>query len=635
MRFRVGLLWHLHQPDYRDPFTGRPQMPWARLHALRGYRDLLVESVAFNVPMTINVVPSLWDQLLYYAEGGDDRHLELTRMPAESLTPELAGEVVAALPGGHPAMVKAWPGYAQLRRRLSMGPPYATQDLRDLQVWATLAWFGATAHQDFPALRRLALRERGFSEADKAELLEVHDAIVAEVPRLLHRLVQASGPALCTSPYYHPILPILVDARHAKRAMPDLPDEVSFAWPEDARRQLVLARERVAALSGAPPQGLWPSEGSVSPEVVALAAEAGFRWLVTDRGVLARSERERIAGAPQEGGWDLGMGMIGFFRDTELSDRIGFRYALWNPAEAVQDLVRSLQHADGVATIALDGENPWETYHDAGGAFRRHLYRALAEGPVRAITFDEAAAEPVVGRVTGLHTGSWIGADFRIWIGHPADREAWRAIAEVRNVAEAAAPERREAAMHHILAAEGSDWMWWYGDDFHTEWEGMFDTLFRSHLRAAWEALGLTSPPALERPIGGAGAPAGGPPQHALVMSWDNAGAWRRWQGAGRLRAFGGSMAAGSAVVEVRYGWSVAESTIEALWLRIETRGSGWRVATPTHAEARVVGGALVVRVNGGEAVDIQLVDDAGAQWPNEPLTLVPPVQPLLAWWEV
>ena len=82
---RLAILWHLHQPDYRDPDTGVPVMPWVRMHSLRGYRDLAVESRDDGVPVTLNIVPSLLDQILYYAEGGTDRHLTLTERPADSL----------------------------------------------------------------------------------------------------------------------------------------------------------------------------------------------------------------------------------------------------------------------------------------------------------------------------------------------------------------------------------------------------------------------------------------------------------------------------------------------------------------------------------------------------------------------
>lgn len=610
---KLAVLWHLHQPDYRDPASGRPVMPWVRLHALRGYRDLLVESVERELPVTLNLVPSLVDQLLHYAGGGDDRHLELVRTPAEALLDGFADEAVATLPAGHPAMTRAWPAYAELRARLAAGPRPDAGALRDLQVWSTLAWFGATAHRDFPVLAEVARKGRGFHEDDKAAVLAAHDAVLRELPDRLARLGRTRGPAVSCSPYFHPILPLLVDARHARRSLPELPDDVAFAWPSDALRQLRDARERIAAVCGVRPVGLWPSEGSVSPEVIALAAEAGFRWVATDEGVLARSAR---AGGGRPGGWDLGCGVTGFFRDTDLSDRIGFRYAERHPAAAAEELLRAAadRARGGTLVVALDGENPWESYADAGGAFRRELYDRLARGPVRPVTIDAAAEDAHVGRVSALWTGSWIGADLRIWIGHPEDRAAWRLLALARAAAEDAPPDRREAAMRHLLAAEGSDWFWWYGDDFRTPWAGTFDALFRAHLRAAWAALGRPAPPALDRPIAAGRPPVHRPPQRVLPIDWARAASWVAWAGAGEVRAAEAAMAEGASVRGVSYGWSADG----ALWVRVDARGA-WSVVGPAGAEVR----GPVARIAAGRGT-LVLARADGVTWPAEPLVLAP-----------
>ena len=635
---RIGLLWHLHQPDYRDPATGRPMMPWARLHALRGYRDLLVEAVEEQVPMTINVVPSLWDQLLHYAEGGSDRHLDLTRRAADTLDAEEAAEAVATLPGGHPAMSETWPAYAALRRRLANGPPYLVDDLRDLQVWATLSWFGSTAFRDEPELAEIAAVGRNYAESDKVALLAVQDRTLRSMPQWLLDLAHADGPSLCTSPYYHPILPLLVDARHALRNLPDLPDDVRFAWPEDALEQLASARQRLEALTGKAPMGLWPSEGSVSPEVVTLASTAGFRWLLSDQGVLQRSHHVHTPGRPRLGGWSLGEEMVGFFRDTDLSDRIGFRYAQRDPVEAADDFVHAVaSRGAGLVVVALDGENPWETYADAGGAFRRALYRRIEDGRLHASTFDEAAEEPPVGRVEQLHTGSWIGANFQIWIGQPADHDAWRALAELRQAVATASPAQQREAMRHVLAAEGSDWTWWYGDDFHTEWEGAFDALYRAHLRAGWHAIGRSPPASLDRPIAGTGQPLGRAPEAFLDLDWANASGWLPWVHAGVQRAWGGSMAQGSAVLEIRYGWSSADNPtgVGDLWVRVAVRGDQWRVREPMQAESRVIGDALVIQIPRARRAALQLEGPGGVVWPPAPVVLEAPERPSLTWWDV
>ena len=95
---------------------------------------------------------------------------------------------------------------------------------------------------------------------------------------------------ISTTPYYHPILPLLCDSAIAAVSHPGVALPPRFRYPQDARAQLELSRGYVARMfGGALPAGLWPSEGSVSDEALSLAAGAGFAWAATDSGVLART----------------------------------------------------------------------------------------------------------------------------------------------------------------------------------------------------------------------------------------------------------------------------------------------------------------------------------------------------------
>lgn len=606
---RLALLWHMHQPDYRHPATGAPIMPWVRLHSLRGYRDVCLDTIRDQVPVTINVVPSLLDQMLGYAEGRSDRHLELTRRPADGLPPSDVAEMLESFVAGHPAMRQAHPGYRGLEARVGSRARLDVQAIRDLQVWSTLAWFGSTALRDFPLLAELRSKGSGFTEADKEAMLSAQDAILRELPGLFGRVRRDSPAAISTSPYFHPILPLLVDSRHARRSLPHVPDDPLFAAPGDALLQLRRARERVGVVLGEEPVGLWPSEGAVSPEVVELVGQAGFRWLATDEGILHASDRDGTG----HGGWDLGHGVVGFFRDQDLSDRIGFRYAGRDAEEAAEELVTVAAHrARGeVVTVALDGENPWETFADAGEAFRRALHRRLREGPVRGITLDEAARLPPVGRVRRLHTGSWIGANLDIWYGHPEDRLAWSHLGHARRAIEESPPEDRARALDRLLPAEGSDWMWWYGEEFSTPFDAVFDELFRAHVRAAWEALGKTPPSGLYQPIRTGAAPSVVPPRRRLHPRLVPDPAWIHWSGAGRVRwPPGGAMARGVVhTTGLSFGWSPSEEAHPegCLWLRVdlppalpeEGEGAHWLLHV-AHHQLRVPYGSEGARVDQG-----------------------------------
>lgn len=524
----TALLWHLHQPEYRDPETGVPCMPWTRLHGLRGYRDLIVESIEEAIPWTLNIVPGLWEQILHYAEGGSDPHLDLTRAAADGLDEAAYHALVGTFVCGNPTMRRP---YRRLEDAIASGRRLTVDEIRDLQVHSTLAWFGATALRDYPVLAEL--RAKGtFDEADKQALLDVQDAILASFPDLLRQLDATEGPSVSTSPLHHPILPLLVDVRHAARSVGHPPD-VDFAFPDDALEQLVEGKrflERFVRV-----QGCWPSEGAVSPEVVELVGRAGFRWLATDEEVLARSVRTGSG----EGGWDLGHGVHGFFRDRELSDRIGFVYAGWSTADAVADFC-SRAVSSGVKLVALDGENPWEAFPDAGKGFRAGILPFLRE---HGITLDQARDREPVGTVQQLHTGSWIGANLEIWSGSPADHRAWALLAETRRACTS------EAARPHLLAAEGSDWFWWYGPEFDTPFAPTFDAAFRSHLRAAWRAEGKQPPASLEHPVETAPTRVH-PPTAPIVGGPTEAG----WLGAGSWVVPQGAMAHGAGL-SVQFGW--------------------------------------------------------------------------------
>ena len=495
MTARIALLLHMHQPDYRDPDSGVPIMPWVRLHAVRGYTDVVTLAMEEGARPTLNIVPSLLDQLERYAAGGTDPWEDLSRVPAEQLDPDQVRFISQRFVHGHPTMRSA-DRYRALEAMAAAGALHRAADLRDLQVWSNLAWMGVVARRA-PLVATLVAQGQHFSHDQLLALMDLQRQMVAGVLPLWRQYAH-----IAVTPYAHPILPLLVDFDHARRCLPAPADPVPFAWPADAQRQIREGIDRAHAVLGRRPAGMWPSEGSVSPEVAAIAAAAGVRWLATDQGVLERSHRD---GPPDlRRAWrvqDTDLHMI--FRDRSLSDRIGFSYARWDGQAAAADLLGAVQ-GEGVHPIVLDGENPWESYPDAGEAFLRALFRSG-----RVIGIDEALPQMPEGRIDRLHTGSWINANFAIWAGDPMDRAAWRRLAALRQAFEDAG--RPAAAWPHLRAAEGSDWFWWYGPEHHSDMRDLFDLLFRRHLMAGWAALGRAAPPDLQRPVWTDLPPAGGP----------------------------------------------------------------------------------------------------------------------------
>jgi alpha-amylase/alpha-mannosidase (GH57 family) len=512
---RVAILWHMHQPFYQDLVTGEHILPWVRLHALKDYFGMAALLREFpGVKVTFNLVPSLLVQLEAFAENrARDRALDLSLKPAADLTPaEIEFMRENFFHAQRQRMIDVHPRYGELLAK--RGAAYGVDDLRDLQVWHKLAWMDPDWLRTDPRLRALVGKQRGYDEDDKRELRAVELELLNAVVPVYRELAALGRIELSTSPFYHPILPLLCDTDSHLRAHPHsaLPRRL-FLRPGDAAEQIRRARVFHEATFGAPPRGLWPSEGSVSDEAVRLIADAGVEWMATDEEILARSLQRAIDAdllyRPYELGAE-GKAVRCLFRDHGLSDAIGFVYQSWEAGAAADDFLgrirdaarrfRALQSSgsgdEPVIAVILDGENAWEHYPDGGRPFLRALYQRLADSTdIETVNMTTAASGPA-RRLTTVFPGSWINGDFYIWAGHADDHRAWGQLAAARAAFDATDvdDDRRQRALEELLIAEGSDWFWWYGDDHSSDHDREFDDLFRRHLRNAYTALGRAAP---------------------------------------------------------------------------------------------------------------------------------------------
>src|ERR1700756_3192836 len=84
---RVVILWHQHQPFYKDLVTGEYRLPWVRMHALKDYYGMVKLLDEFpHVHQTFNLVPSLIAQIRDYVSGAaNDPFWEIASRPAQEL----------------------------------------------------------------------------------------------------------------------------------------------------------------------------------------------------------------------------------------------------------------------------------------------------------------------------------------------------------------------------------------------------------------------------------------------------------------------------------------------------------------------------------------------------------------------
>jgi alpha-amylase/alpha-mannosidase (GH57 family) len=534
---RLALIWHLHQPSYRDGLSGRVLLPWTRLHATKDYRDMVeILRGTPGVRVTFNLTPVLLDQLEAIAAGETDAYLDLARKPAASLNPGEQTLLLRLFFHAHPErMIDPYARYRELRDRarasrsgLRAAPPapFTEQDLRDLQTWFYLAWVDPMYRTEEP-MRSLLAKGRSFTEEEKQALLDWGTECAGAVIPAYRDALARGQVELITSAYHHPILPLLIDsdAPRAVTAAARLPSP-AFVHPEDAAEQVRKGIEAHTRRFGAAPAGTWPPEGAVNDAVLALLADQGFRWAASDETVLEKSLKgpgpagpdwPSILYRPYEVTTPSGpIAMV--FRDRALSDLIGFTYMYWEAERAARDFVERVlragrRAADGVSrpliTVILDGENCWEAYPDDGRPFLLALYERLATEPgIETVTISEALLQtPPLERLARVPLGSWIREDLGIWIGELEKNRAWEELARARAaLGEAQAAPTLEAqalaaATEEVQAAEASDWFWWYGETHASAHKDEMDLLFRSHLLRAYSLLGRTPPAAVRRSL--------------------------------------------------------------------------------------------------------------------------------------
>jgi alpha-amylase/alpha-mannosidase (GH57 family) len=533
----------MHQPFYKDMVTGEYRLPWVRLHALKDYFGMVKLLDEFpEVHQNFNLVPSLVAQIQDYVSGhAHDPFFDLVSKPAKELTAADRRFALQYLFQANPVnMIGRYPRYRELWEKYRStsdrpeGPEsyFVTRDYSDLQVLSQLAWFDEFFLAE-PDIGALVQKGEDFTREDQQIVAAKESEILARVLPAYAEAVQRGGIELSATPFYHPILPLLCDTNVGAESSPGLPLPTRrFRHPDDASLQIQRALDSHQTLFGVRPKGLWPSEGSVSEEALKLACRQGIEWMATDEGVLGRSldynfaryngdhltaeGAERLYNIYRYEKDETRMHLL--FRDHRLSDLIGFVYSGMPAQDAANHLIRNIKDSaqplldkgkNAVVSIILDGENAWEYYPQSGREFLRRFYDALQrDEQIEPVTISAAIArhaEADFGELNRLVPGSWIDANFNVWIGAPEDNHAWDLLAEARDYydrhANRVSEAQRQIAWEELLIAEGSDWNWWYGPEHHSANDRDFDELYRKHLSNVYHALEGIPPEELNTPI--------------------------------------------------------------------------------------------------------------------------------------
>lgn len=541
----VCFVWHMHQPLYKDRLSGKYLLPWVRLHAIKDYLDMVTVLEKFpRVRQTFNLVPSLIEQLEDYAHNqAVDDQLLLTIKPIENYTDEDKLYILKeCFHANFDRQIKVHQAYLELfakRQKLlrksnsfkNVLDQFSNQEYADMATWMNLSWFDPLWQSSIDFLKNMLAQSKGFTLSQRQQLIEIERELIKKIIPYYRQKQEEGQIEVTTTPYYHPILPLLIDSNAARLPNPNvvLPRKLFFHH-QDAVHQVKAGLDLYQRKMGQKARGMWPSELSISPPALEIIADQGVKWVVADEALLCKTTGLNIY-RDQYGNlnsaetlcqpYQLTVGeeqIAIFFREIVLSNEISFSYGSRKPEEAASAMYMRLKHIqqrlfnwerEGVVVIALDGENCWETYEDDGGPFLAELYRRLSQDSTLNIctVSDYLSRQPASAQLFKIETGSWINADFHIWIGDPYKNMAWDLLSDTRKflvdqLQKKSYPEKiKDAAWEEIYAAEGSDWFWWFGEPNNSAQDSIFDQQFRLRLQNVYKILGVAYPPELDLPI--------------------------------------------------------------------------------------------------------------------------------------
>ena len=498
----------MHQPDYRDKH-GIMQMPWVFLHGIKDYYDMPWMLSRFEgIKATFNLTPTLIIQLKLYYENAQekDKFLSLWARDVKELLEEDRQWIIKICKSAqYDTMIHGMSRFEELYYK----DHFNNQELIDLEILFILSWCGVYLKTHNELVRTLIAKQRNFQEHEKMKLLAELSKFIASIFDFYKELQTKGRISLSTTPLNHPILPLLIDMQNGVRANPhtNIP-QPHLSLKEDAKLQIERARAIFEETFGFLPEGFWPAEGAVDPQSVQLLRDCGVKWIATDEEILFKSlhsnQRDALYHSYSYEGVCIG------FRDKALSDLIGFEYRNQEGEHAANHFIGELakiQKSDEQRDVfvILDGENAWEFFKNNGLDFFDALYAKIEHTPwCKTCTMDEVYLQDHT-QLNELGVGSWIHGALNTWVGHSEKTKAWELLymskIDYEHHKEKLSPEIQEQISVHFLAAECSDWYWWYGDDHFSEFGAEFDTLFRSHLIDVYDLMQITPPSDMFLPI--------------------------------------------------------------------------------------------------------------------------------------
>ena len=538
-KLSIAFYWHMHQPLYQLNPDSDYLMPWARLHGVKDYLDMLLIMNDFKkLKLNFNLLPVLLDAFINYGENGHhDIHSRLTVTDISELTEDDKEFILNNFfDANYLTMVLHHERYDELYKKRFANETYdisdfSDQEYSDIMAWFNLSWIDPSYKAMFPELNKFAKKGKNFTLKDRILIIEIHRQIIRMIIPKYKEFLEQGRIEITTGPYYHAILPILLDIKSAQKNLSTVDASLSnLNMTEDARIQVQSALDRIEELFGKRPHGIWPSEFSTSAQELELFKDLGVQWTISDEGILTDSikfEFVRDFRGYLEDPYFLmksykyktkNSDIQIIFRDSVIPNLINFEYGNCDPKVAATDLYDRIKVVQNklqtspdehhLLTIAMDGENCWEKYLEDGSLFLKNLYSMIEDDDTleTVLITDYLNKEKHHKELKKIHAGSWINKNFQFWVAEPVKNMAWTYLKQVKEDFDSfieSNPNDKNILFAHkeLMIAQGSDWFWWYGEPNDSGQDHIFDYLFREHLKNVYRYLGLKSPGYLDSPL--------------------------------------------------------------------------------------------------------------------------------------
>lgn len=544
-KLNIAFVWHFHQPNYQENYNGDFLLPWVRLHASKDYLDMLKRIDNFpNIKLNFNFSPVLLVALQKYLNGFQDLHQKLFLKDENNLSEQ---DKIFILNNyfdlNYKNMALKRPYYTNLYNKRANAKELKTsmfslQEYIDIMTNYTLCWIDEYFVHEYFELDYLFKKEKNYTLEDRNKINEIQLDIIRRILTEYKNYQNEGRIEVLTSPYYHPVLPLLIDFKGKEiKNFENLPE--NYSNNTDASEQVQLAIEKYQEIFDKKPKGMWLSEQCICSRTAELLSKEGILWTVADEGILSKSIKKefmRDFEGNLENPYELmtnyqtrskhSLNLV--FADSFFANLLNFGYGNYDSKIAANDLyekIKTIQFKlqnspkeNHILTIALDGENCWETYQNDGAEFLNTLYSLINEDEmINSVLVGDFVENNTPVQLETLKSGSWINRNFDLWIGEPTKNVAWlyldsvskdieiqyqEQLQELKDKNEKVELEEKFKLAHReILISQSSDWYWWYGKPNESRSDGIFDYLFRRHLMNAYEMMGLEIPHYLTMPL--------------------------------------------------------------------------------------------------------------------------------------